>query len=275
MKQRNYTLALLSAIWLAGSTAWAHDGDHTYSPNGICTIDGCTDQYQPATLNSGWYELRNAGNIEWFGVKIADAATDAANGGKKFNVASYKMLNDIADGLISVPSQDSGGYYKLTNAIDIEWFSQQVAKGGDANLQIKGKLMNDIDFLGIGNLHSPIGPTTAYKYNGTFDGQGYRIKNMIIKRPNDNNIGFFGFLRGDAANTTVKNLIIDKSCYIHGNNRVGGITGSCQNSSSFTITLENIINEATVIADHQDAAFMVHQWSCSPTLALNIDDTNC
>ena len=38
---------------LAGSTAWAHDGDHTYSPNGICTIDGCIDQYQPATLNSG------------------------------------------------------------------------------------------------------------------------------------------------------------------------------------------------------------------------------
>ena len=132
----------------------------------------------------------------------------------------------------------------------------KVDEGGDANLQINGKLMNDIDMLGIENLHLPIGVNTGKKYNGTFDGQGFRIKNMIIERPSDSNIGFFGFLRGNAANTTVKNLIIDKSCTIHGYNRVGGITGSCQNNGAL-ITLENIINEATVIAEHQDAAGII------------------
>ncbi|MBR4644979.1 MAG: hypothetical protein IKO73_07470 [Bacteroidaceae bacterium] len=148
------------------------------------------------------------------------------------------------------------GFYEIKNAGNLEWFSNKVDEGGDANLQINGKLMNDIDMLGIENLHKPIGQTTGKKYNGTFDGQGFRIKNMIIERPNDSNIGFFGFLRGNAANTTVKNLIMDESCTIHGYNRVGGITGSCQNNGTL-ITLENIINEATVIAEHQDAAGII------------------
>ncbi len=148
------------------------------------------------------------------------------------------------------------GYYEIKNAGNLEWFSHKVDEGGDANLQINGKLMNDIDMLGIENLHLPIGVNTGKKYNGTFDGQGFRIKNMIINRPSDSNIGFFGFLRGNAQNTTVKNLIMDKSCTIHGYNRVGGITGSCQNNGAL-ITLENIINEATVIAEHQDAAGII------------------
>ena len=148
------------------------------------------------------------------------------------------------------------GFYEIKNAGNLEWFSHKVDLGGDANLQINGKLMNDIDMLSIENLHLPIGVSTGKKYNGTFDGQGFRIKNMIIERPTDSNIGFFGFLRGNAANTTVKNLIIDASCTIHGYNRVGGITGSCQNNGTL-ITIENVVNEATIIAEHQDAAGII------------------
>ena len=141
------------------------------------------------------------------------------------------------------------GWYELKNAGNVEWFGQQIAGG---NLTLNAKLVNDIDFLSIENLHSPIGPNAANKFNGTFDGQGYRIKNMIIERPADTNVGFFGWLRGNNANTTVKNLIIDKSCSIHGYNRVGGLTGTYQNGGA-TITIENVVNEATVTAEHQDA----------------------
>ena len=166
--------------------------DHNINADmGMCDV--CYTQYQAPALVDGWYELKNAGNVEWFGEKIA---------------------------------------------------------AGD--LTIQGKLMNDIDFYSIENLHSPIGPNAAAKFNGTFDGQGYRIKNMIIEKPTESNIGFFGWLRGNNANTTVKNLIIDKSCSIHGYNRVGGITGTYQNSDKI-ITIENVVNEATVTAEHQDA----------------------
>lgn len=145
------------------------------------------------------------------------------------------------------------GYYELCNAGNVEWFGKQVAAG---KLNINGKLMNDIDFLGQINLHSPIGPNTGNKYNGTFDGQGFRIKNMIIDMPETDNVGFFGFLRGNAENTTIKNLIIDSSCSISARNRVGAIAGSSQNNGTL-ITIENVVNEANVTASGQDAAAIV------------------
>lgn len=141
------------------------------------------------------------------------------------------------------PDQE-GDWYILKNAGNVEWFSRQIASG---ELTLNAKLDCDIDFQGIENLHSPIGPNTGRKFNGTFDGQGHRIKNMIINRPEENNQGFFGFLRGNNKDTRVMNLIIDKSCSITGANYVGGITANAQNSETI-IYIENCINEAEVIA---------------------------
>jgi len=142
-----------------------------------------------------------------------------------------------------------GEWYKLTNAGNVEWFSDKV-NGGE--LAIKGKMMNDIDFTGV--THTPIGNRAENKYNGTFDGQGHRITNMNINRDSENNIGFFGWLRVGGT-TTIKNLIIDASCSIHGNNRIGGITGTYQTpiGSNGTITIENVINEANISAKGEDA----------------------
>ena len=186
--------------------------------------------------------------------------TGAAVGGINYNNESGETIqldHQISDeiGMCSVchtqfqAPELVDGWYELKNAGNVEWFGQQIAGG---NLTLNAKLVNDIDFLSIENLHSPIGPNAANKFNGTFDGQGYRIKNMIIERPADTNVGFFGWLRGNNANTTVKNLIIDESCSIHGYNRVGGLTGTYQNGGA-TITIENVVNEATVTAEHQDA----------------------
>ena len=158
------------------------------------------------------------------------------------------------------------GWYELKNAGNVEWFSQYVSTAGGNHSN--AKMMNDIDFYSITNLHSPIGPNEQNKFNATFDGQGYRIKNMIIERPTESNIGFFGWLRGNNAPTTVKNLIIDESCSIHAYNRVGGVTGTYQNGGSI-ITIENVINEATVTAEHQDAGgiFGGHQ-AGNPTIII-------
>jgi hypothetical protein len=174
---------------------------------GMCSI--CYTQFQEPALVDGWYELKNAGNVEWFGDWI-----------------------------------DAG------------------------NLTSNAKLMNDINFYSIENLHKPIGRSEQQKFNGTFDGQGFSIKNMIIEKPADSNVGFFGWLRGNNAPTTVKNLIIDESCSIHAYNRVGGVTGTYQNGGN-TITIENVINEATVTAEHQDAGgiFGGHQ-AGNPTIII-------
>ncbi|MBQ5714390.1 MAG: hypothetical protein IIV77_07875 [Bacteroidaceae bacterium] len=141
------------------------------------------------------------------------------------------------------------GYYQLTNAGNVEWFSARVAAG---NLTINGKLMKDIDFENVENIHSPIGPSTGQKFNGTFDGQGFRIKNMIINRPDQDNQGFFGYLRGNNKDTYVKNLIIDSSCSITGKKSVGGIAANGQNNETF-IYIQNCVNEANITALGGDA----------------------
>lgn len=155
-------------------------------------------------------------------------------------------------GRFEAPQKD-GDYYLVDNAGKLEWISATVAAG---NLVTHVKLTADIDFENIENLHSPIGPNTGNKYNGIFDGQGHRIMNMVINRPDDENIGFFGYLRGNNAHTVIRNLIIDKSCSITAKNRAGGIAGSCQNLGT-SITIENCINEASVTVSGQDAAGFV------------------
>ena len=65
---------------------------------------------------------------------------------------------------------------------------------------------------------SPIGNSTN-KFRGTFDGNNFTISDLFINRPNDNNIGLFGYSTGEISNTNLTNL--DISGYAH----VGGITG--------------------------------------------------
>ena len=162
-------------------------------------------------------------------------------------------MHDECDEHFERPVQDADGFYMLCNVGNVEWISQQVA---DNNIDLDCKLMNDIDFENIENLHSPIGPTDGRKYNATFDGQGHRIKNMIINRPDTERQGFFGDLRGNpnsrGEGTVIKNLIIDKSCSITGALRTGGITGTGQNNAK-EIIIMNCVNEASITTTAKNA----------------------
>ena len=162
-------------------------------------------------------------------------------------------MHDECDAHFEQPEQDVDGFYMLYNAGNVEWISQQVANN---ILDLDCKLMNDIDFENIENLHSPIGPNDGRKYNATFDGQGHRIKNMIINRPDVERQGFFGDLRGNpnsrGQGTVIKNLIIDKSCSITGALRTGGITGTGQNNEK-EIIIMNCVNEASITTTAKNA----------------------
>ncbi|MBO7068444.1 MAG: hypothetical protein J6W52_07180 [Bacteroidaceae bacterium] len=154
------------------------------------------------------------------------------------------------------PTKADDGFYEIRNAGNVEWISYMVRESSTFGLDPNCRLMNDIDFEGVENLHSPIGPTNGKKYNGTFDGQGFRIKNMIINRPNSEMQGFFGSLRGNpntrGEGTIVKNLIIDKSCSITGGMRTGGITGTGQNNEK-EIIIMNCVNEADITSPSNNA----------------------
>lgn len=157
---------------------------------------------------------------------------------------------------------DADGFLPLATAADVKWFTAMV---NEAYLTtINGKLTADIDFGGVENAHTPIGPNTTYKYNGIFDGQGHRIKNMILNLP-QNGVGFFGYVRGG---TIIRNLIIDKSCEICGNAQVGGIIGGIQTNATTPLTVENCINEATVIGTTSAGGIIGAGQSAYPSIKL-------
>ena len=213
-------------------------------------------------------QVYQAGTVNCAGVSVGSLSYNNISGETQtlpHNINDDMGMCDVCYTQFQEPALVDG-WYELKNAGNVEWFGQYVAAAGGNHSG--AKLMNDIDFYNIENLHSPIGPNEQNKFNSTFDGQGYSIKNMIIERPTESNVGFFGWLRGNNAPTTVKNLVIDGSCSIHGYNRVGGITGTYQNGGSI-ITIENVINQATVTAEHQDAGgiFGGHQ-AGNPTIII-------
>ena len=169
------------------------------------------------------------------------------------NYSNGICRNDGCTKRFEEPTKD-GDFFLLANAGNVEWFSARVAENGGST-QYYARLTADIDFENEVNLHSPIGPTTGQKFKGEFDGQGHRIKNMIINRPDDEGIGFFGWLQGNS-NATIRNLIIDSSCSITARTKAGGLAGASQNEGAL-ITIENVVNGASVTVSGQDAAGIV------------------
>lgn len=96
------------------------------------------------------------------------------------------------------------------------------------------KLINDIDLTewiedNSPNLGwSPIG-TQDCPFLGDFDGNGKTISGLIINRPNQNNIGLFGYVTSGTG-LSVRNVTIE-SPKILGAVYVGSILGCCQNNN--------------------------------------------
>ena len=148
------------------------------------------------------------------------------------------------------------GVYQIGNAAQLYWFADFVNNGHPTanavltqNITVNATVIDENGSL-IGtqtNSWTPIG-TSAYKYAGTFDGNGHTISGLYFNNitdgsyPNGGNyIGLIGYANG----TTIKNVgIIDS--YIRGRSYVGGICGYiCFDSSSKT-TITNCYNTGTV-----------------------------
>ena len=92
-----------------------------------------------------------------------------------------------------------------------------------SNLAAYYKLGNDIDMAGID--HVPIG-TQSYPFRGTFDGAGYKIKNLTISKPTTDYVGLF-----TTANEAVFKNIALVDVAITGRGYVGSLAGACSGSS--------------------------------------------
>ena len=93
--------------------------------------------------------------------------------------------------------------------------------GGDVMSGKHFRLLADLNYSG--KTYTPIG-TMSSRFQGTFDGHGHSISNVVINQPDQDRQGLFAFIHDDG---TVKNLVLGAGSSITGGYYVGGIAGSC------------------------------------------------
>ena len=82
------------------------------------------------------------------------------------------------------------------------------------------QLIEDLDLEDEKDFFYSIGDEST-PFEGTFDGNGKKIENLIVQRPRSKSVGFFGVL-GEGG--VLKNIIL-KDIRVIGNNYVGGLVG--------------------------------------------------
>lgn len=133
------------------------------------------------------------------------------------------------------------GVYQINNADDLLEFSNLVISTPDAS----AVLTADIDLNGKD--YQPIG-IVGVPYTGTFDGQEHRVKNMLLEDDNAEYLGMFGVISGGAV---IRNIIIDKTCYVSGKGYCAGLVGGTNGGGE--VLIENCGNEGDVMVTEANA----------------------
>ncbi len=126
--------------------------------------------------------------------------------------------------------------YKIATAEQLAKLSNDANDGTLASTNTYFELVADIDLAG--NYWTPVGHQIATAFDGTFDGKGHKISNLLIHQASDNimTLALFGRV---GTNGIIRNLIIE-SGEISGNICTAAIAGFNQG------TIEDCINKANV-----------------------------
>ena len=153
------------------------------------------------------------------------------------------------------PATDEEGFYLLASAADVEAFAAKVNAGEST---LKARLVADIDYEGMENAHTPIGNTLTLRFDGEFDGQGHRIRNLHMNTAGY--VGFFGVVGGPNG-AIIRNVIIDSSCsFSSTSSHVGALVGITQyagDADEGLIQIIGCVNEAEVSGENGVVAGLV------------------
>ena len=165
----------------------------------------------------------------------------------------------------------------IRNARELNRLANLVNGGADLSSSTV-YLDNDINMNGYS--FTPIGDFPNYPFKGTFNGQGHRIKNLVIANTNTTSatgtgVGLFGCVAGTS---TIENLIVDKSCQITGSYYgTAGIVGclalpSESSTDAIDFTMVNCGNEADITGNINAAGLVGGTYNTETygNLAMNI-----
>lgn len=148
-------------------------------------------------------------------------------------------------------------------------------------------LTKDIDMAGITGFYgiatAPKGqvPAVSFKFQGNFDGQGHKVKNMVItgvdfddtgkatsssKTGSRKYVGFFGTVEGGV----IKNLHIDATCAIEG----WGVVGSIAGQTGAGTVIDNCTSAASLTAYDSDCGGITG-YANGGKASTPVEITNC
>ena len=134
-------------------------------------------------------------------------------------------------------------YTSISTASQLKGFAQEV-NAGTSYLGSTVTLANDIDMSGVTDF--PAIGLYGNPFRGVFNGKGYRIKNLRISTSSIRYAGLFGYTNG----CTIKNVVIDSSCYIENSESqtgyAAGVVGYA-NAGANEASVLNCVNMGTIV----------------------------
>ena len=139
--------------------------------------------------------------------------------------------------------KDGKEYYYIDSESDLYELSKEVNNGNNFSGKIV-KLRNDLDMSNVKNKcgeeeFEPIG-TSSTPFSGTFEGNAKTISNLTINKPEQDNVGLFGYSNGTIKGITLENI------KIKGNNNVGGLAGYSGGNVSEIMLSGNVEGDSNV-----------------------------
>ncbi len=219
-------------------------------------VDGCAF-YDDDTLNTVKAAVETGANPKStttvYNITIKDTTIEGFalnNEGTPTGTCAYGNKNSMgADYLKVTMTNVTEGDLIIATADDMFAFAAAV-NGGDSMVGKTVILLNDIDL--DNKAWTPVGQTGATQFGGTFDGNGYTIKNLNVDSSAETggnySSGLFGWIerKGSDANylMAVKNLTV-KGATVTGNHNVAVIAGYLIG------TIDNChVEDATVVCTH-------------------------
>lgn len=124
--------------------------------------------------------------------------------------------------------------YLINNIDELKWFRDDVNSGNTYSGQYV-KVADDVVIDLAGEEWAPIGNSTN-KFQGSFDGNGVVIKNLVITG-NNSNVGFFGFTTDGNKASVIKNITIENA-KVSGRLNVGVVAGTPYTTEYSNITVK-------------------------------------
>ena len=200
---------------------------------GACSMTVELEGQQPITID---YPMAPA-KRNWRTNLVGNLLTEAAVIKVEINPMpenEYNLGFEVSNGVAQVTNEQ--GLAKVAELINS---TEEGSLPADTDIVLSG----DIDLAELAALFrseevsnwTPIG-TKDKPYTGTFDGNGYTIKNLVINGGSNSNIGFFGVTH----NGEIKNLTIENA-KVSGRLNVGVVAGEPYTTKYTNITVKGHI----------------------------------